>query len=157
MKLIHKFNDSLKNKMEKRFESWKFSFSLKTCVTKGKCVTQGMSRMCHSGYVYCIIILSTCTIQIYVHVIDYNTLLIIWKDYIEFANSMRWWGLYCTRSCCTSRPDFANLNSDALAHGISCLGASVHTILPFDNPGQLLKSKRKLFQSWILTRSCRFW
>ena len=26
------------------------------CVTKGKCVTQGMSKMCHSGYVYCILI-----------------------------------------------------------------------------------------------------
>ena len=21
------------------------------CVTKGKCVTQGMSKMCHSGYI----------------------------------------------------------------------------------------------------------
>ena len=39
---------------KKRFESWRFSFSLKMCLTKGKCVIQGMSKMCHSGYVYCI-------------------------------------------------------------------------------------------------------
>ena len=38
---------------KKRLESWNFSFSLKTCVTKGKCVTQGMPKMYHSGYVYC--------------------------------------------------------------------------------------------------------
>ena len=31
-----------------------FSFSLKAFVTKGKCVTLGMSKMCHLGYVYCI-------------------------------------------------------------------------------------------------------
>ena len=37
----------------KKFEFRKFSFSLKTCVTKGKCFTQGMSKMYHSGYVYC--------------------------------------------------------------------------------------------------------
>ena len=27
----------------------------KSCVTKGKCVSQSMSKMCHSGYVYCIL------------------------------------------------------------------------------------------------------
>ena len=26
----------------------------KTCVTKGKCITLGMSKMCRLGYVYCI-------------------------------------------------------------------------------------------------------
>ena len=40
---------------KKQFEFCKFSFSLKTCVTKGKCVTLGMSKMCHLGYVYCIL------------------------------------------------------------------------------------------------------
>ena len=29
-------------------------FSLKTCVTEGKCVPLGMSKMCHFRYVYCI-------------------------------------------------------------------------------------------------------
>ena len=59
MKPIHEFNDFLKNwksiiaHEKKRFEFWKFSFSLKSCVTKGKCVTQGMSKICQSGYVYC--------------------------------------------------------------------------------------------------------
>ena len=61
MKPIQEFNEFLKKTNwessivheKKRFESWKLSFSLKTCVTEGKCVTQGMSKMCHSGYVYC--------------------------------------------------------------------------------------------------------
>ena len=54
MKPIHEFNDFLKKKTnwkssivheKKQFEFRKFSFSLKTCVTKGKCVTQGMSTV----------------------------------------------------------------------------------------------------------------
>ena len=32
---------------------WNFSFLLTTCVTKGKCVTLVMSKMCHLEYVYC--------------------------------------------------------------------------------------------------------
>ena len=53
MKPIHEFNDFLKNTNwkssivheKKLFKSWKCSFSLKTCVTKGKCVTQDMSTV----------------------------------------------------------------------------------------------------------------
>ena len=60
MKPIHDFKDCLKKNWKssivhekKRFEN-EFSFSLKKCVTEGKCDTLGMSKICHIGIVYCI-------------------------------------------------------------------------------------------------------
>ena len=50
MTLWKKWKSSIVHE-KKRLEFWKFSFSLKRCVTKGKCVTLGMSKMCHFRYV----------------------------------------------------------------------------------------------------------